>query len=100
MAVSKRWDKNVHQILVGEQVVGFVMRLTSNRWCLSDTEDRRLPGLGTFDTPKAALAVWNGFTPEALEEKLAAAKAPRAGRGVKPPVQEATEEEPQVPEPF
>lgn len=63
-AKAHRYDKDVYRIQrEGDEVLAFAMRLSNDRWSLTDTNDRRI-GKGTYGSPKEVAAAFDALRPE------------------------------------
>lgn len=71
MAKLERYDKDCYRIFEGGSVVAFALRLSNDRWRLSDLDDFPLLGRKSFDKPKSVLAAWEALKEErtALQER-------------------------------
>ena len=56
-AQAVRYDKDCYRIMVGETIVGFALRLTNNRWCMTDTNDKHL-SKQSYARPDDVAAAW------------------------------------------
>jgi hypothetical protein len=61
MAKLERFDKDCYRIVEGGSVVAFAIRLSNDRWRLSDVDDFPLLGNRSFDKPKDVLAAWQAL---------------------------------------
>ena len=72
IAKLERYDKDCHRIVEGGSVVAFAIRLSNDRWRLSDIDDFPLLGRKSFDKPKSVLAAWEAMKSDrtALQERV------------------------------
>lgn len=67
---TERADKDIYRLLDGEKIVGFAMKLSNGRWCMSDKDDNRI-GRTTYGSPKEVAAAWEAKAKESLKEDSA-----------------------------
>lgn len=61
MAKLERFDKDCYRIVERTSVVAFALRLTNDRWRLTDVDDTSILGNQSFDKPKDVLAAWQAL---------------------------------------
>lgn len=64
MAKLERFDKDCYRIVEAGRVVAFALRLTNDRWRLSDIDDVPLLGRKSFVKPIEVLAAWEALKGE------------------------------------
>lgn len=71
MAKLERYDKDCHRIVEGGSVVAFAIRLSNDRWRLSDLDDFPLLGRRSFAKTTEVLAAWEALKSDrtALRER-------------------------------